>query len=240
MAVRIQTYYRLTVWFPIILPAILAGTVHGLGLTTTVEPVDRIVFILLASLLYGGVPYGLLGIWATWRIDRRPESEIKRLMLQAPLLMIAMFVPIAALVGLVVVGRPQAATRGDKTTRTRIPSRANMSMSASVLNRSMRPRRRSLTRGCVTPRILAASACFNARRATAFCTAIIKSERIKRCSASSRENPRSRNTLPLEGVIFNRVLRAMAASSLGQQGLKPATGDADVRNGFQSFGSNPS
>jgi hypothetical protein len=36
---------------------------------------------------------------------------------------------------------------------------------------------------------LAASACFSARRPGAFCTAIIKSERIKRCSASARENP---------------------------------------------------
>ena len=40
------------------------------------------------------------------------------------------------------------------TRRTPIPSRASISMSVSVLNRSMRPRSRSLTRGCVTLRTL--------------------------------------------------------------------------------------
>jgi hypothetical protein len=34
--------------------------------------------------------------------------------------------------------------------RTPTPSLASMSIKASVLNKSMRPRRRSLTRGCVT------------------------------------------------------------------------------------------
>src|SRR2546426_7230606 len=44
--------------------------------------------------------------------------------------------------------------RGVLTTRrTPTPSLANMSISESVLNKSMRPRRRSLTRGCVTRRI---------------------------------------------------------------------------------------
>jgi len=55
------------------------------------------------------------------------------------------------------VRRPQAATRRDKTTRTRVPRRASMSISASVLNRSMRPRRRSLigvlTRPCTRRRL---------------------------------------------------------------------------------------
>jgi hypothetical protein len=36
------------------------------------------------------------------------------------------------------------------TSLTPMPSRASMSINASVLNKSMRPRRRSLTRGCVT------------------------------------------------------------------------------------------
>ena len=39
---------------------------------------------------------------------------------------------------------------GLTTSRTPTPRRASMSIKASVLNRSMRPRRRSLTRGCVT------------------------------------------------------------------------------------------
>ena len=48
------------------------------------------------------------------------------------------------------------------------PSLASMSISESVLNKSMRPRKRSLMRGCVTRRIVAASACFNLLDSTAF------------------------------------------------------------------------
>ena len=54
------------------------------------------------------------------------------------------------------------------TRRTPTPSLASMSISESVLNSSMRPRRRSLTRGCVTRRIFAASACFNRLDSIAF------------------------------------------------------------------------
>ena len=53
--------------------------------------------------------------------------------------------------------QPQAAIRRDKTTRTRVPRRASMSISVLVLNRSMRPRRRSLigvlTRPCTRRRL---------------------------------------------------------------------------------------
>ncbi len=42
---------------------------------------------------------------------------------------------------------PQAAARTFTVRRTCAPSRASMSISASVLNKSIRPRRRSLTRG---------------------------------------------------------------------------------------------
>jgi hypothetical protein len=43
-----------------------------------------------------------------------------------------------------------------------------MSISASVLNRSMRPRWRSLTRGCVTRSVFAASACLSPLEVIAF------------------------------------------------------------------------
>jgi hypothetical protein len=45
-----------------------------------------------------------------------------------------------------------------------------MSINVSVLNRSIRPRRRSLTRGCVTFSAFAASACFIPLEAIAFCS----------------------------------------------------------------------
>lgn len=53
------------------------------------------------SLLYGGLPYAALALWGTWWVGGRPEDEIKRLMLRAPLLVVAVFV-LALTIGLVV------------------------------------------------------------------------------------------------------------------------------------------
>jgi len=100
-------------------------------------------------------------------------------------------------------GDNQAAGRTLTVRRTVAPSLASMSISASVLNKSIRPRGRSLTRGWVTPIILAAILYLRRRDAMSFCTCIMRSARTNRCSASSRRNPRSRNTFPLEGVIFS-------------------------------------
>jgi len=80
-----------------------------------------------------------------------------------------------------------------------------MSINVSVLNRSMRPRVRSLTRGCDTRKSFAASFCLSFRDLMSFWTVIKRSARTKRCSASSRRNPRSRNTLPVEGVILGFI-----------------------------------
>jgi hypothetical protein len=82
------------------------------------------------------------------------------------------------------------------TRRTRIPSRASMSIRVSVLNRSMRPLNRSLTLGCVTRRSLAACACLRPRSLRTFSIWIMRSARIRRCSDASGPKPRSRKTLP--------------------------------------------
>jgi hypothetical protein len=71
-----------------------------------------------------------------------------------------------------------------------------------MLKRSIRPRTRLLIRGCVTPNSLAASPWVRLRSSMSLRTAIINVERIRRCSASSSSKPRSRNTFPLDGVIF--------------------------------------
>ena len=88
------------------------------------------------------------------------------------------------------------------TNRTTTPSLASMSISASVLNKSIRPLKRSLTRGWVTRRILAASACLRPRDSSVFCSWIRRSARTSRCSDSSAEKPTSRKTFPLDGVIL--------------------------------------
>ena len=110
----IHTFYRLAVWLPLALPAAVAVIIEGLR--TSLGPgvvqevvgsgaLQKIVQILLVSLLYGGPVYAPLAVWATWWIGGRTEAEIKRLMVRSPLLMMAAFVPVALLVGLI-VGAP--------------------------------------------------------------------------------------------------------------------------------------
>lgn len=52
------------------------------------------------SLIWGGLPYTVLAAWATWWVGGRPEAAIRRLMFRAPLLMVAVFVPLALAMGL--------------------------------------------------------------------------------------------------------------------------------------------
>jgi hypothetical protein len=101
----IHTIYRIGIWLPLAVPTLVAGLVHGLGVTVDVGPLRKIVQILLMSLLYGGVPYAPLALWATWWVSGRTEPEIRRLMMRAPLLMVAVFVPVAVLAG-IAVGQP--------------------------------------------------------------------------------------------------------------------------------------
>ena len=66
---------------------------------------------------------------------------------------------------------------------------------------------------------------------SAVCTSIIRSARIRRCSASSRPKPRSRNTLPLERVILSLLLRGMACSRCLHERPESRSGDLDVASG---------
>jgi hypothetical protein len=92
-------FYRLCIWLPIVVPTVLILVYGMFGLRIS----DGIVAEMVAySLLYGGLPYAALALWGTWWVRGRPEDEIKRLMLRAPLLMVAVFVALALTVGLVV------------------------------------------------------------------------------------------------------------------------------------------
>lgn len=93
----IYVVYTLCIWLPVIVPAtvILVFNIFGLRLS------DGVVAEVLAySLIYGGVPYSALAAWATWWIRGRSEADIRRLMLRAPMLMVAIFVPLAVVVGI--------------------------------------------------------------------------------------------------------------------------------------------
>lgn len=95
----VATFYRLCVWLPSVIPAVLIVVVNSLGLRDAVGWVGELVAF---SLFYGGVPYIVLALWATWWVGGRTEPEIRRLMFRAPLYMVGAFVPLALLIGLAV------------------------------------------------------------------------------------------------------------------------------------------
>lgn len=95
----IHSIYRLSIWLPIIIPAVLIGVAKALRVP--LAEID-VLEILAYSLVYGGVPYLPIALWGTWWVGDRPEPEIRRMMFRAPLLMVALFAPAALVVGLVV------------------------------------------------------------------------------------------------------------------------------------------
>src|SRR5688572_27752209 len=97
----VWTVYRLCVWLPILVPAVVIGIAKAFDRPLAAGVLTE---VLAYSLLYGGFPYAVLAVWATWWIGARPESEIRRLTFRAPLLMAAVFVTLALAIG-VAVGR---------------------------------------------------------------------------------------------------------------------------------------
>jgi hypothetical protein len=94
----IYAVYRTAIWLPIAVPVALIAVVNAFDLRHTVGGVGQIVAF---SLVYGGIPYAALAAWATWWVGGRPEPEIRRLMFLAPLVMAAVFDPLALVLGLV-------------------------------------------------------------------------------------------------------------------------------------------
>ena len=99
--ISVTTFYRLSIWMPIAVPAVLISLMAiGRG-----GDAGALAEVVAYSLLWGGIPYTALAIWATWWVGGRPEAEIRHLMFRAPLLMAAIFVPLALVLGLI-VGAP--------------------------------------------------------------------------------------------------------------------------------------
>ena len=86
----IHQFYRFSVWLPVVLPMTVAAAISVWG-WPKLSGVDQAAGVLVLSLVYGGIPYAALAVWATWWIGRRSEREIRRLALAAPLLMCAAF-----------------------------------------------------------------------------------------------------------------------------------------------------
>ena len=95
----VQTFYRSALWLPLLLPGIVAVAVHIGGLRPDDGPLDKAVQLLLISGIYGGPAYLIVAAWGTWWVDHRPEPEIRRRALRAPLLMLAGWIALAAMLG---------------------------------------------------------------------------------------------------------------------------------------------
>ena len=93
----IYVIYRICIWLPVIVPAILIVVVNALGIRQAGGLAGE---LLAYSLIWGGLPYAALAVWATKWVSGRPEADIRRLMFRAPLLMVALFVPAALVLGL--------------------------------------------------------------------------------------------------------------------------------------------
>lgn len=95
----VTAFYRLCIWLPLAIPAVLIVVVNAFDLRDVVGWVGELVGF---SLFYGGAPYLPLAVWATWWVGGRSEADIRRLMIRAPLYMLGLFVPLALLIGLIV------------------------------------------------------------------------------------------------------------------------------------------
>ncbi len=95
----IQTFYRCSVWLPLLVPALVAIAVNVLGARPRPGTLPEVVEVLLVSGIYGGLPYAVIAAWGTWWIDHRPEREIRRRALLAPLWMLAAWIVFAAVLG---------------------------------------------------------------------------------------------------------------------------------------------
>lgn len=96
------TQYRLFIWMPLAVPAVVALLVTGLGVAPTSAILNKFVQLQLISLVYGGPVYAPLAAWATWWVGGRSDAQVRRLMFRAPLLMAALFALVALLSGAIV------------------------------------------------------------------------------------------------------------------------------------------
>ena len=96
----VHTFYRIALWLPLAVPAAVVLVVSGLGLRPDGGPALKVVQLLLASLVYGGVPYTVAALAASFWLGARSEREIRRLALRAPFWVIAACVPFVAFIAI--------------------------------------------------------------------------------------------------------------------------------------------
>lgn len=95
------TFYRIMVWVPLAVPGAVVALVSAAEWRVPPGPLAMLYQLLVGSLLIGGVPYLALALWATGWIPRHTEPEIRRLAIQAPLLMLAAYAVVPVFYGVV-------------------------------------------------------------------------------------------------------------------------------------------
>lgn len=91
----VHTFYRLAIWFPMLLPTIAVMLFHGLGYRPEAHVARKLMQLLLMIFLYGGTAYVPLALFGTFWVGHRPEHVIRRMAVRAPLLMVGPFAMIS-------------------------------------------------------------------------------------------------------------------------------------------------
>jgi hypothetical protein len=85
------TFYRIAVWLPILLPALVVIDMHVLGWRWSLSLLGAFVQFPLMMFVFGGPTYGPLALWATFWLRGKTRSQIHQMAIRAPWLMVPMF-----------------------------------------------------------------------------------------------------------------------------------------------------
>lgn len=85
------TFYRIAVWLPILLPALVVIDMHALGGRWSLSLLGAFVQLPLMMFVFGGPTYGPLALWATFWLRGKTRSQIHRMAIRAPWLMVPIF-----------------------------------------------------------------------------------------------------------------------------------------------------
>ena len=86
-----QTFYRIAVWLPFVLPSLVVIDMHVLGWRWSLSVLGPLVQFPLMMFLYGGPAYVPLALWATFWLRGKSRDQIHEMAIRAPWLMLPMF-----------------------------------------------------------------------------------------------------------------------------------------------------
>lgn len=84
-------FYRIAVWLPVVLPSLVVLDMHVLGWRWSLSVLGAFVQVPLMMFVFGGPTYAPLALWATFWLGGKTRSQIHRMAIRAPWLMVPMF-----------------------------------------------------------------------------------------------------------------------------------------------------